>query len=149
MNRFTSATWLALLIVSASTAYAQVPARAPHNSFPKGNIEGRVLDDKQAPVAGAMVSVVGRTTAAAITDRDGRYALTELPFGPYVLSVHSRGYWQSHARTIQLTSATVSVPLVQLARVADKPAAPIATKPPVPSVTTTQLAGFGSLGLPA
>ena len=28
-----------------------------------------------APVVGAMVSVVGRTTAAATTDRDGRYAL--------------------------------------------------------------------------
>ena len=61
-----------------------------------------------------MVSVVGRTTAAATTDRDGRYSLRELPFGPYILSVHSRGYWKSRGRTIQLTTAKFSVPEIQL-----------------------------------
>ena len=36
---------------------------------------------RQAPVAGAMVSVMGRATTAATTDRDGRYALKALPYG--------------------------------------------------------------------
>jgi hypothetical protein len=35
--------------------------------------------------------VVGRATAAATTDRNGQYTLRELPYGPYILSVHSRG----------------------------------------------------------
>ena len=61
-----------------------------------------------------MVSVVGRTTAAAATDRDGRYALRELPYGPYILSVHSRGYFKSRGRTIQLTASKVSVPEIQI-----------------------------------
>ena len=73
-----------------------------------------MLDDGNSPVAGAMVSVVGRTTAAATTDRDGRYTLRELPYGPYILSVHSRGYFKSRGRTVQLTSAKISIPEIQL-----------------------------------
>src|SRR5258706_11948318 len=98
MNRVITTAAIALLVLAASAAYSQTSSRSQHNPFPKGSIEGRVLDDRQSPVAGAMVSVVGRTTAAATTDRDGRYALKDLPYGPYVLSVHSRGYWQSPRR---------------------------------------------------
>jgi len=92
-----------------------------------------------------MVSVVGRATAVATTDREGRFALRELPFGPYVLSVHSRGYWQSRGRTIQLTNKKLSVPEIQLARVtADvTPTATAAAAPQTASVAPTQLAGFG------
>ena len=61
-------------------------------AFPAGSIEGRVLDKRGCPIPGAMVSVIGRTTAVATTDRKGGYTLRELPFGPYILSVHSRGY---------------------------------------------------------
>ena len=61
-----------------------------------------------------MVSVVGRTTAAATTDRDGRYSLRALPYGPYILSVHSRGYFKSRGRTVQLTTSKVSIPEIQL-----------------------------------
>jgi hypothetical protein len=98
------------------------------------------------PVAGAMVSVVGRTTAAATTDNDGRYALRELPFGPYVLSVHSRGYFKSRGRTVQLTSGTVAVPEIQIARARKTAAAavpPIAEVEPTPA-PATQLAAFGA-----
>ncbi len=85
-------------------------ARSSRHAFPAGSIEGRVLDDNQTPVVGAMVSVVGRTTAAASTDREGRYTLRELPFGPYILSVHSRGYFKSRGRTVQLTASKVFLP---------------------------------------
>src|SRR3954470_5932781 len=117
MSRVISAAAFALLVFAAPPAQSQTPVRSQHNPFPKGTIEGRVLDDKQAPVTGAMVSVVGRTTAAVSTDRDGRYSLKELPYGPYVLSVHSRGYWQSRGRTVQLTSSNITAPSIQLARV--------------------------------
>ena len=91
-----------------------------------------------------MVSVVGRTTAAATTDRDGRYTLRDLPYGPYILSVHSRGYFKSRGRTIQLTAARVSVPEIQLARASGQktPVVKAAPVPVVPVVPTTQLAGF-------
>ncbi len=136
---------IAVLLLSATGAYAQSAARPAGSSFPAGSIEGRVLDDKQAPVAGAMVSAVGRATAVATTDREGRFALRDLPFGPYVLSVHSRGYWQSRGRTIQLTNKKLSVPEIQLARVtADgTPAVTAAAAPQTASVAPAQLAGFG------
>jgi Carboxypeptidase regulatory-like domain/TonB dependent receptor len=148
MNRLVPAAVFALLVVAGSAVYAQSPARSLHSPFPKGSIAGRVLDEKQAPVIGAMVSVVGRTTAAATTGVDGRYALKDLPYGPYVLSVHSRGYWQSRGRTVQLTAETVSAPTVQLAR-ASTDKIPVTSQTPASSVRTsvkTQLAGFGDFG---
>ncbi|HKY23142.1 MAG TPA: TonB-dependent receptor [Vicinamibacterales bacterium] len=144
---FPAAAVVAVFVLGAQAAYAQTSSKEPRatrNAFPAGSIEGRVLDDQHAPIAGAMVSVIGRTTAAASTDRDGRYTLRELPFGPYILSVHSRGYFKSRGRTIQLTTTRTSVPEIQLAR-AGAPKAPVVTAEPVPVlpiVSTTQLAGF-------
>src|SRR6266571_3903775 len=68
MSRFFPAAALALLAVNLPAAYAQSAPRAQHNAFPAGVIEGRVLDAEQTPVAGAMVSVVGRAIAVATTD---------------------------------------------------------------------------------
>jgi len=134
--------------VLAPTVYAQAPsndARSNRTTFPAGSIEGRVLDNSNRPVVGAMVSVVGRTTAAAATDRDGRYTLRELPYGPYILSVHSRGFFKSRGRTIQLTTSKVSIPEILL-RAASATKAPAAATEPVAEASAgqvTQLAGFG------
>ena len=147
MIRWTPAAAIAVFVLSAPAAYAQVPSKevsSNRNAFPAGIIEGRVLDNRNSPVAGAMVSVVGRTTAAATTDRDGRYTLRELPYGPYILSVHSRGYFKSRGRTVQLTTSKVSIPEIQLQLAAGK--APVVLTEPVdeaPSPQMTQFAGFG------
>ena len=136
---------MAALVVGASSAYAQGAAkdsRSPRNTFPAGIIEGRVLDDSNTPVVGAMVSVVGRATAAATTDRDGRYSLRELPYGPYILSVHSRGYFKSRGRTVQLTTSKVSIPEIQLSR-AQRVRSDPRRGAAEPTATPTQLAGFG------
>jgi hypothetical protein len=148
MIRWIPAAAIATIVLGATAAYAQVSAKDPRSNrsaFPAGNIEGRVLDDSSLPVAGAMVSVVGRTTAAASTDRDGRYTLRELPYGPYILSVHSRGYFKSPGRTVQLTSAKVSIPEIQL-QLARARKAPAEMAEPVAEAATapvTQLAAFG------
>ena len=135
---------IAALVLGAPGAYAQTPKdAATRSTFPAGIIEGRVLDDNQRPVVGAMVSVIGRTTAAASTDRDGRYALRALPYGPYVLSVHSRGYFKSRGRTIQLTASKVSIPEIQLARARKAPVMMPAAVESTPPPQMTQLAGFG------
>jgi hypothetical protein len=147
MTRWISAAALGMFVLGVQAANAQVSskeARPARGSFPAGSIEGRVLDDNQLPVAGAMVSVVGRTTAAATTDRDGRYALRELPYGPYILSVHSRGYFKSRGRTVQLTTSKISIPEIQLARARRSPAAmaaPVVAE--APPVASANLAGFG------
>lgn len=146
MIRWIPAAAIATFVLGAAPAYAQAPvtdARASRNTFPAGSIEGRVLDDSKIPVIGAMVSVVGRTTAAATTDREGRYMLRELPYGPYILSVHSRGYFKSPGRTVQLTTSKVSIPEIKLARAGKTPAAMAAPVADATTAKATQLAGFG------
>jgi hypothetical protein len=148
MIRRIPAAAIAAFVLGTSAAYAQAPTkdtRSQGTAFPAGSIEGRVLDDKDVPVAGAMVSVVGRTTAAASTGRDGRYTLRELPYGPYILSVHSRGYFKSRGRTVQLTTSKISIPEIQL-RLASAGKIPVAADEPVADTETlqvAQLAGFG------
>ena len=78
-----------------------------------------------------------RPTATADT------RLRELPYGPYILSVHSRGYYKSRGRTVQLTTAKISIPEIQLSReTAQKvpvvESVPVAVAPAV----QTRLAGF-------
>lgn len=152
--RWISAAAISSVLLGALPVFAQNPdnSRSNRSMFPAGIIEGLVLDDTRVPVAGAMVSVIGRTTAAATTDRNGRYALRELPYGPYILSVHSRGYFKSRGRTVQLTSDKVSVPEIQIARAKKTPVvSPAPTDPAVNAVPvqTTQLAGFGVPDQPA
>lgn len=148
MIRWIPAAAIVAIVLGAPAAYAQAPAtdvRSSRSTFPAGSIEGRVLDNSNRPVVGAMVSVVGRTTAAAATDRDGRYSLRELPYGPYILSVHSRGFFKSRGRTVQLTTSKVSIPEIQL-QTASAEKAPVALTEPVAGTSTvqvTQLAGFG------
>ncbi len=133
----------AVLVFVGQAAYAQTLSReagSARSAFPAGTIEGRILDDSQVPVSGAMVSVLGRATAAATSDRDGRYVLRELPYGPYILSVHSRGYFKSRARTVQLTTAKVLVPEILLTR--SSGSKPLVSAAPIAAAPTTQLAGF-------
>jgi hypothetical protein len=57
-----------------------------------GSIYGSVLDESGEPVAGAVVSALGSSTAFAVTDRAGHYRITELPAGPYVVRAHRDGF---------------------------------------------------------
>ncbi len=147
MIRWVPAAAIVTFVLAAPAAYGQTSAtdRSNRSVFPAGSIDGRVLDSSNIPVVGAMVSVVGRTTAAATTDRDGRYILRELPYGPYILSVHSRGFFKSRGRTVQLTASKISIPEIQL-QLAGIKRVPASEAEPVADATTvqvTQLAGFG------
>ena len=50
------------------------------------------VDDRGQPLAGAVVSALGSTTAFAVSDRDGRFAFRNLPPGPYLVRAHLQGY---------------------------------------------------------
>jgi hypothetical protein len=58
--------------------------------------------------------------------------------------VHSRGYYKSRGRTVQLTTPKVSIPEIQLARARKTPVVMAAPSAAAPVVQTTQLAGFGA-----
>ena len=47
-----------------------------------GSIQGVVVDDRGGPLAGAMVSALGVTSAMTTTDARGRFLLQPLPSGP-------------------------------------------------------------------
>jgi hypothetical protein len=149
MTRWIPAAAIAIFVLDAPGTYAQTPVSYTRSAFPSGAVEGRVLDEQQAPIAGAMVSVIGRATATATTGRDGRFTLRELPYGPYILTVHSRGFWRAHGRTIQVVSSKVSVPEILLARADADVENPVevredaSTRVPASS-EAPQLAGFGS-----
>ena len=105
----------------------RTPVRTGTRSLPAAS-KAESWTTAAAPIAGAMVSVVGRTTAAATTDRDGRYTLRELP----LRSVHPE---RALARLFQVARAHGSahhrqrfrIPEIQLAR-ATAQKAPAATR---------------------
>jgi hypothetical protein len=66
------------------------PAEPTPTPTPQSLLSGRILDEgTNQPIAGAKVSV---GTATAATDAEGRYTLTGLPPGQYVLSITHPGY---------------------------------------------------------
>ena len=48
-------------------------------------LRGTVVDDRSLPLAGAVISALGGTSAFAVSDRNGRFTLRELPAGPYLV----------------------------------------------------------------
>ncbi|HEV2982970.1 MAG TPA: TonB-dependent receptor [Vicinamibacterales bacterium] len=71
-------------------------------SLAAGSIHGTVLDEKGAPVAGAMVSALGTTSAFAVTDRAGRFELRTLSPGPYLVRAHSSGFVASRGQLVDV-----------------------------------------------
>jgi hypothetical protein len=69
-----------------------------------GELHGIVHDSHGTPLAGAVVSALGATTAFAVSDRDGRYAFRELPPGPYLVRAHLEGYVPERGRIVQVNA---------------------------------------------
>jgi hypothetical protein len=67
-----------------------------------GSIQGLVQDEKGAPVAGAMVSALGSSTAFAVTDRGGRFEMRTLSPGPYLLRAHLSGFVASRGQVVDV-----------------------------------------------
>ena len=96
-------------------------------SLAPGSIHGTVQDEKGAPVAGAMVSALGATTAFAVTDRSGRFDLRPLSPGPYLLRAHLGGFVASHGQVIDVRPSTRAASAIALRHTAapDAAASPI------------------------
>lgn len=78
-----------------------------------GTVSGTVTNASTGePLAGATVSVSGPASRSTTTDASGNYAMTNLPFGTYMLSVDLSGYINLQ-RTIQHQSG-VTVERVSL-----------------------------------
>jgi len=94
-----------VLLSLPSPAAAQAPqvqAISHVASLAPGSILGTVQDEKGAPVAGAMVSAFGSTSAFAVTDRAGRFELRPLSPGPYLVRAHSNGFIASRGQIVDV-----------------------------------------------
>ena len=69
-------------------------------------VRGVVTDGAGRPLEGAMVSALGAAmTALAVTDGVGRYELTDLLAGPYLLRAHLSGFSASGRNFIEVSHA--------------------------------------------
>jgi hypothetical protein len=67
-------------------------------------LTGMVVDADGQPLKGAVVSALGVSSAYAVSDRDGRFVLRNLPSGPYVVRAHLHGYAPARGRVVQVSS---------------------------------------------
>ena len=82
-----------------------------------GSIRGSVSDDRGGPLSGAMVSALGVTTAMAMTDARGRFALDALPPGEYIVRVHLAGFLSTRRDNIHVGPLPATLDRIQLHRV--------------------------------
>src|SRR4029077_11736800 len=108
-----------------------------------GTIQGLVLDESGAPVAGAVVSALGSSSAFAVTDRFGHFQLRSLQTGPYVVRAHLAGYVAPRGPVVRVLPSTRSSSSIALRRVtvlastATPPIVPAALGPlPAPDTAT-------------
>jgi iron complex outermembrane recepter protein len=80
-----------------------------------GEVEGRVRDASGRPISGAKIAMVG-TGLSAITDRRGRFALTDVPPGEHTLQVMAEGLQNTKVTDVsvsegrRLTLSTITLP---------------------------------------
>lgn len=123
--------FLALLagLISPAISVAQVAPRAPFSSVPQlvsltaAELHGTVVDDRSQPLAGVVISALGGTSAFAVSDRNGRFVLHDLPAGPYLVRAHLQGYAPARARIVQVSTAPrdISIALTKVNGKSDAP----------------------------
>ncbi len=89
-----------------------------------GSIEGAVVDERGKPLAGAMVSALGSTSALTVTDEQGAFVLRALPPGAYLVRAHMRGFSPSRRQYVEVrpsAPARVSATLLRVSKPADGP----------------------------
>lgn len=103
--------------VSASPAVGQLASVTP------AELRGVVVDERAQPLPGAVISALGGASAFAVTDRNGRFALRDLPAGPYLVRAHLQGYASARDRIVQVSTATrdISISLTKVAGKDDQP----------------------------
>ena len=76
-------------------------------SFAQSKISGTINDDKGVPIPGVNVVLDG-TTKGAVTDFDGKYAITNVEDGNYTLKASSIGY-VTFSKSVKVNGADVII----------------------------------------
>lgn len=77
--------------LAAATAGEAVEKKGGR-SAPGGSIVSFVRDQAGHPLAGAVVSAIGRRIVTSVTDTEGRCVFNALPAGDYLVRVHRAGF---------------------------------------------------------
>jgi len=100
-------------VASASVASAQLAVHqqltlpvSSTTAVAQGELRGVVRDERNGPIAGAVVSALGSLSFFAVSDADGRFEFRALPAGPYLVRAHLPGYFSERGRIIQVTPST-------------------------------------------
>ncbi len=161
-----TASWLAALVVFAAVVgcgggggggATSQPASTDQGSAPTitsdgvvgrdtGAIEGRVVDDNGAPVAGVAVSVgtaQSRATSSfsTVTDADGWYRFGNLPPGTYSLTLERTGFWTTTYDTEVKASEVSAEASVNIPTTTETPAATARLYGLVKATNDTVIAG--------
>ena len=112
----------AQLALAPALAPASAPIDLPERTTP-GEIHGVVSDDHGEPLVGAVVSALGSSSVFAISDREGRFALRNLPAGAYLVRVHLQGYLPARGRMLQVSAGGRYTSSIALTRRVDPEAA--------------------------
>ena len=101
----------------------ETPARHQLASLTATELRGVVLDERAQPLPGAVISALGSTSAFAVSDRNGRFTLHDLPAGPYLVRAHLQGYASARDRVVQVSTATrdISISLTRVSGKDDQP----------------------------
>src|ERR1700704_5844741 len=117
-------------LVCPAVVFAQLaPAFTPKYrtaqiaSIAQAELRGTVVDEQGQPLGGVVVSALGGTTAFAVSDRNGRFTLRDLPAGPYLVRAHLQGYVPARAKIVQVTTAAhdISIALTRVQGPSDQP----------------------------
>lgn len=129
----------AILGSTVSSVSAQAPGARPAVWTPVlqtqqarlslGTIQGLVSDESGGPLAGALVSALGATSAMATTDARGRFVIRPLAAGDYVLRVHLAGFMAGRRDGVRVGPAAVEVPKIQMRRLDEGGAAALPARP--------------------
>ncbi len=84
-----------ILLISSTLAFAGA-----------GKLEGKVVDESNMPLIGAIVKLEG-TAIGASTDIDGKFLIKNIPFGTYTLIASYTSYDKKSIAEIKVTDATV------------------------------------------
>ena len=100
-SRPVTASLVGVMIVLGSVAGALAQSAGSVPAAP-GIVYGVVTDDTGDPVDGAMVSAVGAVTVFAVSDENGRYEITALIPGSYLVRAHRKGFVASRSRNLDV-----------------------------------------------
>ncbi len=132
---------LVMVCVPAPLTAQIAPAVQRIASLPAaGAIQGLVQDEVGAPVAGAVVSALGASSAYAVTDRAGHFELRPLPPGPYLVRAHLAGFIAPRGQVVRVQPSGHASSSIALRHVN------ALVGPPLPPVMT---AGIGAVSAPA